>query len=555
MRSGGVDLAGVFPAVARGFPALALAAAAACGDQASSPADAADGPPTGPWRSALFPEAWSPAFVDADDNFLHDFSYAGYRRSEVALPSTWPGVVVDVTAHGASPDGTTDSAPAFAAAIAAARTAGGGVVLVPDGEYLLASNLTIDGSGILLRGASRAGTQLRFTATGTAGAAAITFAGAPPSGNPVALVADAMPRSHVVEVADGSGLAAGDDVLIDIEITQAFIDEHGMTGLWDTGSNSALGARKVFLRREIVAVNGGAITLDVPVRYPLRVRDGAALRPDTGALRECGIESMSISTAVDPAAAAANPRAHAIELSRVQDCFVRDVASYASTLGPVAGAHLQSGGVYVVQSKRVTVADSSMAHAQNHGSGGAGYGFEASASNEVLFRDVRVEDVRHGLIQNWDFGASGLVWLRCDSVDNTMDGVVRIAGRSEYHHRLAVASLFDSTRDTAGFNAFNRGAESSNAGITASQNVFWNVAGRDEGSHLISYQAGRGYVIGTRDLTVHVEPDVLEQQLGFADHTAPIDWVEGVGRGATLEPSSLFEDQLARRLGAKLTRP
>jgi len=523
-----------------------VVAVTACGNRPAPP----DAPPAeGPWRSALYPEGWTPAFTDPSGAFLHDVSYAGYHRSERALPTAWPGGVEDVTMHGAVADGVTDSAGAFAAAIAAVKADGGGVVFVPDGEYLLASNLLIDGSNILLRGASRTATRLRFSATATSGVASITFAGAaPPPAGQVALIADAEPRSHVIRVADPSGFQVGDDVLVDQEITQAFIDEHGMAGLWDTGANSALGLRKVFLQREIVAIAGDAITLDVPVRSRLRVRDGAAVRRDAGTLRDCGVESISVNSVVDPAAAGANPRAHAIELSRVRDCFVRDVASYASPLAPVATAHLQSGGVYVVGSKRVTVADTVMAHAQNHGSGGAGYGFEASASNEVLFRDDRTEHVRHGLIQNWDFGASGLVWLRCDSLDNTLDGVVAIAGRSEYHHRLATANLFDSTRDTAGFNALNRGAESSHAGHTATENVFWNVAGRDARSHLVSFQAGLGYVIGTRDLTVHVEPDELAQLLGQAEHTAPTDWVEGIDRGPTLSPTSLFEDQLERRL-------
>jgi len=517
----------------------------ACGDDRAGGLDAA---PHGPWRSTLYPEAWTPGMRAADGGFLHDFSYAGYRRSETALPTTWPGIVVDVTTYGAAP-GATDNTAAFVAAFAAVAAAGGGVVFVPDGEYLFASNLVLDASNILLRGASRAGTKLRFSATGTAGAASITFAGgAPPATGHVALIADGEPQSHVVRVADPGAFQIGDHVLIDHEITQAFIDDYGMGGIWDTGSNSALGTRKVVLQREVTAIAGDAITLDVPIRTALRVRDGAAIRRDAGVLHDCGIESLSINNVVDPTAAAANPRAHAIELSRVRDCFVRDVASYGSSLAPVANAHLQSGGVYVVGSKRVTVADSVMANAQNHGSGGAGYGFEASASNEVLFRDDHVESVRHGLIQNWDFGASGLVWLRCDSSSNTLDGMITVAGRSELHHRLATASLFDTTRDTAGFNAYNRGTESSHAGHTATENVFWNVAGQDLDSHLVSFQAGRGYVIGTRDLIVRVEPDALEQLLGFADHTGPVDHLEGVDRGHELVPPSLFEDQLARRL-------
>ncbi len=525
---------------------------AACGGDGAAPVDAAGGDGGGAWRSALYPVDWTPAMTAADGGFVHDFSYAGYRRSEVALPAAWPGTVVDVMDHGARPGTGDDSAPAFAAAVAAVAAAGGGVVYVPDGEYVLASRLRIDRGGILLRGASRTGTRLRFTAAVAGDAASITFAGAAsPAGGAIALIEDGAPRSHVVRVADPAGLAVGDDVLLDIEITRAFVDELGMAGLWDTGSNSALGARKVFFRREIVAIAGGAITLDVPLRYPLRVRDGAAIRRDAGALRECGVEHLSITDVTTVAVASASPRAHAIELSHVEDCFVRDVASYASPAAPVAGAHLRSGGVYVVGSKRVTVADVTMAHAQNHGDGGAGYGLEASGSSEVLFRDSRVEDVRHGLIQNWDFGSSGLVWLRCDSVGNTLAGDPVIGGRSEFHHRLAMANLFDSTRDTVGFVAHNRGTESSNAGLTATESVFWNVAGAGPGTYLISYQAGRGYVIGTRDITSQVVPGPLEQALGVADHTEPVDLLEGEGRGADLVPSSLFDDQLARRLGGQ----
>ena len=528
---------------------VALAPMAACGDDGGAPTDAAGPDADLPWRSALFPADWTPAFSGPGGEFLHDVSYAGYRRSEVALPAAWPGPVVDVTEHGAMAGADQDSTPAFVAALAALPP-GGGVIFVPDGEYTLASRLRIDRSGVLIRGASRAGARLRFTHVTGGEAASITFAGAAsPGAGAVALVEDAAPRSHLVRVADSTGLRPGDHVLLDLEITQAFIDEHGMGGLWDTGTNSALGARKVLFRREITAVDGAAITLDVPVRYPLRVRDRAALRKDAGALRECGVEHLSITDATTAAVAAAAPRAHALELSHVEDCFIRDVASYASPRSPVPGAHLRSGGIYVVGSKRVTVAEVSMAHAQNHGTGGAGYGLEASASSDVLFRDSQVEDVRHGLIQNWDFGSSGLVWLRCDSRGNTLSGEPVIGGRSEFHHRLAVASLFDSTLDTVGFNAHNRGDESSNAGHAATESIFWNVRGANPtDSYLISYQAGRGYVIGTRDLTVQVVPGPLEEVLGVAAHTEPVDWAEGIDRGATLDPPSLFDAQLALRL-------
>lgn len=507
------------------------------------------GDPPGTWRSALYPADWTPAFTDPDGWFLHDFSYAGYHRSEVALPAAWPGDLFDVTAYGAVA-APADSTAAFAAAIAAAQAAGGGVVYVPDGEYLLAGNLVITSSGVVLAGQSRDGTRLVFTSSNLGSSANITFAGGSPGNAPAtALTADGVARSHTIEVADASDFAVGDDVVIDQVITQAFIDDHAMGGLWDSGANSALNARKIFYRRQVVAIDGTTLTLDVPLRYPLRLRDQPTVRRDLGLLRECGIEHLSLSNAVDPAAASAAPRAHVVNLTHVSDCVVRDVATYDSSHAPTTD-HLQSGGIEIVASKRVTVADSRMTHAQNHGDGGAGYGYEVSVSSDVLFRDDYVEDVRHGFIQNWDFGTTGVVWLRCQAVDDTaVNGAFTLPGRSEFHHRLAIANLFDASRDTSGFASYNRGSESSNAGHAGTENVFWNVAGEDDGTSMQIYQAGRGYVIGSRDVTVSVEPNIIDQALGLADGTTPTDWLEGDGAGATIWPPSLFEDQLARRLG------
>jgi hypothetical protein len=505
------------------------------------------------WRSALYPGSWTPDDTTAEGYFLHDFSYAGYHRSEIPLPASWPGTIVDVTSKGAHPNTMEDSRAAFVAAIKAVGDAGGGVVYVPDGEYLISSPITITASQVVIQGQSRQNTRIFFAKIPNSQAGFIFRGGASPADGRVALVADGAPRSKQIQVADATGFPVGSDVLVDFIITQAFIDEHQMGGIWDTGSNSALGARKVFFRRTVVAVDTSStphrITLDVPLRYPTKVRDDASIRLDTGALRECGVEHLSVNNVASASDAAANPRAHAIWFQHVQDSFVRDVGSYSSTLAAEPTHHLQSGGVYIVESKRMTVADSAMEHAQNHGDGGAGYAFESSLSNDILFRDNVASDVRHAFIQNWDFGSNGLVFLRCSaSNDTAVNNPLTIPGTSEFHHRLAMANLYDSTHDSSGFNAFNRGTESSNSGHSSTQNVFWNVSGDGASSLLRSYQFGVGYVIGTTSITTRLVPDVIDQFLGYASHTGPVDYLEGSGQGATLQPSSLFEDQLTRRL-------
>ena len=178
--------------------------------------------------------------------------------------------------------------------------------------------------------------------------------------------------------------------------------------------------------------------------------------------------------------------------------------------------------------------------------GGAGYAFEASMCNEVLFNDNVASDVRHAFTQNWDFGASGLVWSGCKSAGSRAfqdrDDRTGLAAASEYHHSLAMACLVEQTEIADAWQALNRLYFSSGAGHTATQSVFWNNRG---GGRLLSMQYGWGYVVGTVGLTVLTELAGLSGQ-----GSEPEDFVELVDldqHGFTLTPSSLYEDQLQRR--------
>jgi hypothetical protein len=86
---------------------------------------------------------------------------------------------------------------------------------------------------------------------------------------------------------------------------------------------------------------------------------------------------------------------------------------------------------------------------------------------------------------------------------------------------------------------------------SGTQNVFWNIRGvvpkAADGIGVISNQFGWGYVIGTQGPGAGVRTTVT------AGRTEPEDFVEGIGRGATLVPQSLYADQLARRLANRTT--
>jgi len=516
-----------------------------------SPGSTTDAPePT--WRSELYPEGWTPEFTGPEGRFLHDFSYAGYRLGEEDFGAELPAKVIDVVAdHGADPSGASDATAALQAAVDAAVEAGGAIVAIPAGLYRVDGRVTVKGSRVVIRGEGAEASRLWFTGfSDMSYGSHLTFAGAPSLGADAALTEDAASRGRAVRVADAGAFAVGDAVALGWVITPEFVAEHGMEGTWMVFND----AWQVFAWRTVTAVDEGAGTLelDVPLRYRALLRDQASVRRVSGRLREVGIEDVGVANAVGWEDAWSQSQVYAIGMIGVEDAWIRGVASFVSPGAPAeglgSGRHLQSGGITVQRSARVTIADTSMALAQHRGDGGNGYLFEIMQSNEVLVRDSVGRAGRHNFIQNWGFGASGIVWLRVHTSEGKavalMQSELGLVGFSEFHHSLATANLIDASTIDDGWGAVNRGSYSSGAGQSATESVVWNAGGV---GIVRSRQFGHGYVIGAGPgLGVETSLEALD-----AVGTAPEDWVEGPGKVGALVPSSLYEDQLARRLGGK----
>ncbi len=500
-----------------------------------------------PYRSVLYPENWQPGFSGSGGAFLHDFSYAGYRNGEAALPDPPTGTVFDVTLYGADGTGTSDATAAIQSAIDAAQTAGGGVVRFPAGLYRCDGTLLVTHSNIVLQGAGAELSRVYFTQwSGMDDRAHLSFSGSVTRGTDIPLATEGQNGASFVEVADASGLAVGDDIALGWVITPDFVAEHNMTGTWSVSLNQWC----PIFRRRVAAVDSGVtpnrVTLDVPLRYPAKLRDSASIRVESGYLSDCGICDLGLSNAVDYLNAWTLEREHLVLFSGARDCWALRLKSFASPLSAdTRGLHLQNSGLHILDAKRVTVADCRLEKAQNRGSGGCGYLYEVGTSNEILFRDCDGIDGRHNFIQNWNFGTTGCVFLRCHSSGGrnvfAADSPLSVPATSEYHHELAMACLVDSCVLDDGWSAINRSMESTGAGITATQCAFWNAHGT---GMIRSTQSGLGYVIGTEGLTLYT---ALQDTLDAV--TAPEDWVEGQDQGRFLYPHSLYDDQLARRLG------
>ena len=549
--------------------------------------------PAGAWRSALFPDDWRPLHAggraDAMGRFLHDVSTAGYHRGDDAPP--YRGGTVVRTVDAALGNGTADARAAIQAALDGAcadATPGLRVVRLPAGTYrvrfptptpatdpalrIACSNLALRGEGpsrtrILLDDPTNARQRAVILVRG--GGLSVWSGGAT-----AALARDLPAGSTEVPLATVAGFNPGDLVSVRTELTDAFRADHRMNvtemgeTFWPPSANNGL-----LYPRRVLRVDAArrAITLDAPTRYPMKTRDNARVFYPTGFLREVGIQDLALGMREHPTSTSGTPgplgdaadlgystpgtAAYAVHASAglrfdgVTDAWIYNVETYAPT-GNASGAHVLSNAMFLTQgTHRVTVEACRFQRPQYRGGGGNGYLFWNQGSDNLV-RDVEAVNGRHNLIMA-ALACSGNVWLRARSTNARYS--------DDSHAGLAQANLYDNvTLDRAWLQAVNRGATSSGAGFTATATVFWNTrvvalhtatrrAPYADGVAVETAQFGWGYAIGSQGAGALATRSYTNSYWSSLDPGAPTDWVEGEGRGGTLFPPSLYEEQRRRR--------
>lgn len=522
------------------------------------------------WRSSLYPENWTPPGSERSfgtDKILQDFSYAGYKRGEQPIPRI-TGPVFNVLNYGADARGGRDSTGAIQSAINAAAAAGGGVVFLPQGTYRVQPQgnqnhaLRISNSGIVLRGAGAEKTFIVNASHEMRNKHVILVQPTSAStGSRVALKADLERPTRRIPVANARAFSVGDIVYMEWDFTPAWINEHNQAAWWNDANGRPESARYL---REVVAVNtlDGTIEVDIPTRYTMKVRDNARVARLTGMLSDVGLEHFSIGNVQHPGRDfgennyrtpdTAAYDAHGSFLIRVSgsyDSWVSHVHSF-QPVGNTTTCHMLSNGIGLSRCFRVTIRNTSMRRSQFGGGGGNGYMFRVQNSNENLLVECVADFSRHGFVLS-HAGSSGNVFLRCEDRHTARStgssGSYNTSGSgSDHHMHFSHSNLFDSClAHDSFFTASHRGRSGGTPhGLSSAHGVYWNMRGSGSRYSTIvrSEQARYGYVIGTSGPQSRVSTPT-------GGNTAPEDHSEGVGRGETLEPQSLYEDQFARRTG------
>ena len=511
-----------------------------------------------PWRSRLYPIQWEPpTSTPFTEPMLQDWSYAGAFQGRPLPLRTGP--VFDAVAYGADLTGTRDSTLAIQSAIDAAG-ATGGVVYLQAGTYRIQTEpdarLRLPYSNVVVRGAGVGKTFLLNTTTNMRSRIVISIGYASSGGwedvvgTPVNLSADVLTPTSRIPVESTTGFAIGDKIILSSRLSQAFINEVGMGGVWPEDD---VGIRGVAFSRTITNIEPGVITIDVPVRFYLKTRDRARVYHTSPVIENSGIEDLSIGNLQHggsgfgmrdhrtPGTAAYDVHgSRFIDIHRARNVWLKNISTYRPPQNS-KNVHILSNAITIRDASHVTLQKVHVARPEYVGEGGNGYGF-AVAGQEVLAQDCSDNRMRHGIT----FGGmqcSGNVVYRCkiQHSKETPNG-----GGSDFHRYMSQSNLVDNLVIEADFISARYRPFGSRVrhGITATQTVFYNTEGRSYHPRrdyiIASAQALQGYIIGTSgpasNVIVPLDPRSGER-----------DWLEGEGRGSTLTPVSLYASQVAKR--------
>ncbi|MBI1290629.1 DUF4955 domain-containing protein [bacterium] len=259
------------------------------------------------------PSALYQAFVDAQSGggtpVLPDFSYSGYRRSEVAIPDV-TGTVFDVTDYGAVADDGASDASAIQAAIDAAEANGSGIVFFPPGRFHLntaadaGAPITMNAGGIVWRGSGmgEGGTELymerNFEADDPAVLTSTPFMIqmgplTTSEGTAATITANAARGSFSVQVASASNLSVGQWVQLALTSTAAVDSFFGSYGPPDASWTDLIDTGIVVREKhQVKSISGNIVTFEQPLQVDIDTTYAWTIRRYT-ILEEVGIEDIA----------------------------------------------------------------------------------------------------------------------------------------------------------------------------------------------------------------------------------------------------------------------
>ena len=431
-----------------------------------------------------------------------DFSYAGYGGGGVSAPVV-PSVI-SVRPSGGDDTELLQSALDHVSALPPRADGLRGAVLLRPGRYLVAGRLEMRTSGVILRGSGNA--TIVTAGKGRRTLIEIGNAADPATGTPVQIVDETVPAgARTLTLESAAGLKPGDRIVITRPSTAEWIAALKMRGLPGNYANQRLdwvpGSRNLVWDRTVTHVDASRnqVTVDAPVTTALERRYGGgtvALLASGAPMSHAGIENVTLESEFD----AANPRDEehswiAVALDRVEDAWVRGVVARH-----FAGSAVRVGP----RARRVTVEACRSEQPVSEPGGYRRQSFLVEGQQVLVHQcwsEQGMNDFAVGLL-----AAGPNVFLNSTAT--------RALGPSGSFESWASGVLYERVRvEGSGIRLTNDSSRSQGAGWTAANSVIWNCDARE------------------------------------IEARGP----EGADNVVNRSPEPLYETQLAKRTGGKLT--
>jgi len=396
---------------------------------------------------------------------IPDYSYCGYMASEKAIPNAPVRVVVPVKKGDATL--RIQSALNYVASLQPDKNGIRGAVLLEKGKYDVLGTLTINTSGVILRGSGNTldGTVMVGGSTDRATLIKILGKKDRKIENPIQVTNAYVPvNANQLEVAEGNQLKTGDKVFVRRPCTQAWIEK--LNTVTFGGGLSALGwkpgDRDIIWDRKITAVNGNTLTLDVPLTTALDTAFGGgtvAKYEWPGRISQVGVENIQMRSYYDEARPKdEDHRWMAITIENAEDAWVRQCIF----------KHFAGSAVNVLETaKRVTVEDCQSLSPTSEIGGQRRYTF-LTTGQQTLIQRCYSEQGYHDFAVG--FCAPGPnAFVQCNSKESlSFSGAI---------DSWASGVLFDVVNiDGNKLSYANRGQDGQGAGWSAANSLFWNCS-------------------------------------------------------------------------------
>ena len=269
---------------------------------------------------------------DTRGNRIPDFSYCGYKASEVPIPNVAIKIVVPVK----NGDDTEriQAAIDYVSSLPIQEDGFRGAVLLEKGTYKLSGRLKIAKTGVVIRGSGFNDSGTTVIADGIDRETLIKIKGTSleQTGDEILTADDYVPvNAKQFSVSDNNNLHPGDRIFIRRPSTQEWIDELQMN---EFGGESGWlgwkpGDRDIVWDREIVGVYGNQITIDAPITTALDKKFGGGYisKYEWGnRIQNIGIENLNLKSSYNPQNLKDEEHCWmAISMENVKDAWVRQV--------------------------------------------------------------------------------------------------------------------------------------------------------------------------------------------------------------------------------------